>query len=95
MTGPRSARVERLPLVLLGVMTVLCFGGPFGILWVLKGGAAEGWPPDRPVEWVALVGSCALVAGLMVVLLVMNLRATKAIRAERQSRAEERSRAAP
>ena len=95
MTRPRAARIERLPLVLLGVMTILCFGGPFGVLMVLKGGAAEGWPPDRPVEWVVLLGTCGLVAALMAVLFVMNVRTTRAIRAEARSASDEGSRAAP
>ncbi len=94
MTGPQSARVERAPLLILAVMTLLCFAGPLGVWWVLRGGKGEGWPPDRPVEWVTLIGSCSAVLILMLVLLIMNLRTTRAIQAEARSAAEERSRAA-
>ena len=90
MTTPRSSRVERGPLVILAVMSVLCFGGPFGVRWVLQGGKQEGWPPDRPVEWVALIGSCVLVLTFMLVLLKINLRLAKTIRD-----AADRPRAAP
>lgn len=94
MTSRRSARVERLPLLILAVMTLLCFAGPLGVWWVLLGGRAEGWPPDRPVEWVALIASCGVVLAMMMVLLFMNLRTTKAIQAEARSASDERSRAA-
>lgn len=82
MSGSTSSKVAKLPLILLGVMTLLSFGGPFLLLFVLEGGAKPGWPPDRPVEWWTLVGICGLVAGLMVVLLVLNLRVRKSIRLE-------------
>ena len=51
-----SARqpLPRLPYVLLGAMTFASFGGPFVILVVVRGGSSARWPPDRPVEWVAI-----------------------------------------
>ena len=94
MSGPRAARVERLPLLILAVMTLLCFAGPLGVWWVLQGGKSEGWPPDRPVEWISLIGSSGVVLAMMIVLLSMNLRTTKAIQAEARSASEARSRAA-
>jgi hypothetical protein len=39
------------PLLLLGLLTIAAFGGPIAIYWTIRGGAARGWPPDRPVEW--------------------------------------------
>ena len=42
-------------LCLLLAMTLVSFGGPFVILVVLRGGTSAEWPPDRPVEWVAVV----------------------------------------
>jgi hypothetical protein len=46
--------LPRLPYVLLGAMTFASFGGPFVILAVVRGGASETWPPDRPVEWITI-----------------------------------------
>ena len=45
-------RPSRLPMVLLGLMTLVSFGGPVLIAVLLWGGARSGWPPDRPVEWI-------------------------------------------
>lgn len=47
-------RPSRLPLVLLGLMTLVSFGGPVLIAVLLWGGSRSGWPPDRPVEWVGV-----------------------------------------
>ena len=47
-------RVPRLPYVLLGALTLASFGGPLVILLVVRGGASELWPPDRPVEWITI-----------------------------------------
>ncbi len=54
------------PLVMLGLLSVAAFAGPFLIFLTIRGGEHEAWPPDRPVEWVTLLGVSALVAGLMV-----------------------------
>ncbi len=43
---------SRAAYILLGLMTVLCFGGPFLIAVLLWGGERSGWPPDRPIEWI-------------------------------------------
>lgn len=64
MTAP-GGKPPVLPLVLLGLMSVACFAGPFLIVLVLRGGRSEGWPPDRPVEWATFVGVTASVAVLM------------------------------
>jgi hypothetical protein len=74
MSPSTGSHVQRLPLVIFAVMSILCFGGPFGVGWVLQGGQLKAWPPDRPVEWVALIGSCLLVALFMLVLLRLNLK---------------------
>lgn len=69
--------IRKLPLVLLGFMTILAFLGPFAIWAVLRGGAHEQWPPDRPVEWITFVSTVGLVAALMVAcvgLAVVNRR---------------------
>ena len=86
MTAPNPIPPSRLPMVLFGVMTVMCFGGPFGLMWILRGGTEPAWPPDRPVEWVALIGMSAIVATLMVILLVMNLRLNASIKAAKNAR---------
>ncbi len=74
-----SARPSRLPLVLLGAMTILTFGGPLVFGYVLRGGASPAWPPDRPVEWATLLGISAMVAALMIACLSLALvnRGTK------------------
>ena len=53
------------PLVLLGLLSVATFAGPFGIYWILRGGERPEWPPDRAVEWVALCGVTSMVVGLL------------------------------
>ena len=82
MTDPASKTVKRLPLVMLGVMSIAAFGGPFLVRTVLAGGSNRQWPPDRPIEWYVLIGTCSLVAAMMVLLLVMNLRLNREIRRE-------------
>lgn len=74
--GRKDAATDRppvLPLVLLGVLTVVSLGGPFGIVVALRGGGHAGWPPDRPVEWVVFVGVCAAVVALMAACLTSGL----------------------
>jgi hypothetical protein len=66
-------RVSRLPLVLLGAMTALTFGGPIAIGRVLRGGASPVWPPDRRVEWVMLLGVSGAVVVLMGACLSLSL----------------------
>ena len=60
-----SRGLSKAPLILLGVLTVAAFAGPFGILWVLRGGASPIWPPDRAVEWVTFAGTVGLVVVLV------------------------------
>ncbi len=57
--------LPRWPLVLLGVMTLLSFGGPVVIGLILRGGGSATWPPDRPIEWAVLFVISGLVAALM------------------------------
>jgi len=51
MSRPQSPAPPRLPLVLLGLMTVASMAGPFAIFLAIRGGRSPDWPPDRPVEW--------------------------------------------
>ena len=66
-------RLARLPFFLLGTMTILTFGGPLAIGYVLRGGASPAWPPDRPVEWATLLGISGMVAALMIACLSLAL----------------------
>jgi hypothetical protein len=59
-------RPPRLPIILLGAMTILTFGGPLAFGFVLQGGASPAWPPDRPIEWATLLGISGMVAALMI-----------------------------
>ncbi len=56
-----APKVLRRAYALLALLSVGCFGGPFLIGSTLRGGDHRGWPPDRPVEWVAAVGVSATV----------------------------------
>jgi hypothetical protein len=47
-------------------MTVASFAGPFVMLLVVRGGPSEGWPPDRPVEWVTIALVLILTLALFV-----------------------------
>lgn len=63
--SPRSVGPPKAPLILLGLLTVVAFAGPFAIVWVLRGGASPIWPPDRAVEWVMFGGTVGLVVVLL------------------------------
>ena len=67
MSRPALPPTPRLPWVVLGVMTLLTLGGPVAIGVVLRGGPRATWPPDRPVEWVAVLGISGMVLALMAV----------------------------
>jgi hypothetical protein len=70
----RPAPPPRWPLALLGLLTVLAFGGPFVIALVLGGGRRASWPPDRAVEWWTFGLVCGAVAVLMGACLALALR---------------------
>ena len=65
--SPRAGHqpTPRGPFFLLGVMTLLTLGGPLLIVISLRGGTHRRWPPDRPIEWITVVG---VVVGFVVVL---------------------------
>ena len=50
----RIPPLPRLPNALLGMLTVVCFGGPLVLWLVVRGGSSGEWPPDRVVEWLVL-----------------------------------------
>ena len=64
--------LPRLPYVLLGAMTLVSFVGPFVILGALWGGASSKWPPDRPVEWVAVIGVFGMAIALFLACVSMG-----------------------
>ncbi len=49
-----AAPLPRFPYVLLAALTIVSFGGPFVIVAFIRGGEKPGWPPDRPIEWIAV-----------------------------------------
>ncbi len=65
--------IPRGPLVLLGLMTLVTFLGPLAIWLTLRGGSRAEFPPDRPVEWVVLIGTVGAAAVLMVACLAVGL----------------------
>jgi hypothetical protein len=78
-------------LVMLSLMTLATLGGPLAFGLALRGGPSPVWPPDRPIEWVALLGSAAVVLGLMtatISLSVAQQRAEARARAERSKTGE-------
>jgi hypothetical protein len=72
-TGVPASRPPVLPLVLLGLMTLATFAGPFVIGVVLRGGESKGWPPDRPVEWLTFFGITGAVVALLAACLTVGL----------------------
>ncbi len=61
-----TPRLARLPLILLGMLTVGTFAGPVAMLLVVRGGPSGEWPPDRPVEWVVIAAILTSVIALFV-----------------------------
>ena len=70
MSRPRGMRA---PFVLLGLMTMASFGGPFAIVAAIRGGTSPDWPPDRAIEWWAFGLTTGLVAVLMTACLAIGL----------------------
>ena len=58
---------------MFGAMTLASFGGPALIGVILWGGASPDWPPDRPIEWITVIGTGLVVFGLMVGIVVVGL----------------------
>ena len=88
MSAPRPP-VPRGPLILLALMTLVTFLGPLVIWLTLRGGRHRDFPPDRPIEWIALVGIIAAATILMIACLavgVANHRAYLRARAEKDAR---------
>ena len=78
MTAPGDpAGPPKLPLVLLGLLTVATTAGPFVILAAVRGGPLPEWPPDRPVEWWAFAVVTVLVVGLLAACVTTGLWAGK------------------
>jgi hypothetical protein len=59
--------------ILLGMMSLVCFGGPFALALLLSGGERSGWPPDRTVEWVGAIGLLVLFTILFAACLTIRL----------------------
>jgi hypothetical protein len=57
--------LPKLPLVMLGLMSVVTFGGPLAILFVVRGGERPDWPPDRAIEWWTFWLTIVLAIGFM------------------------------
>ena len=71
MSNPDSPRkavpppLPKLPYVLLGLLSLLTFAGPFVIIVAVRGGKSPHWPPDRAVEWWTFILICLSVVVLM------------------------------
>jgi hypothetical protein len=68
-----TPKIPRWPFVLLGAMTILTFGGPVLIGYVLKGGPSPKWPPDRTIEWVTFLGISGSVVLMMLACLALGM----------------------
>ena len=66
MTTKSDAPLPRTPYILLIALSVVCFGGPFAMLGVIRGGQSAGWPPDRPIEWLTMAVVLVLFLALFV-----------------------------
>ena len=80
MTEPTAGRrgvtptnVSQAAYVLLGMMSLVSFGGPFALALLLHGGERSGWPPDRAVEWVGTIGLFVVFAILFTACLTVRL----------------------
>lgn len=80
-----SKTTVRLAYALFFLMTLTSFGGPFLFGSILRGGASPDWPPDRPVEWVALAGTGGLVVALLLALTALGLVNMKEMTAAREA----------
>jgi hypothetical protein len=77
-------RLTKQALGLLAMMTCAAFGGPIGFGMILRGGPRSSWPPDRPVEWAALVGISGIVLALMVLSVAVAISNQRAARRARE-----------
>ena len=69
--------LPKLPLVMLGALTLVSFGGPLVMLLMIRGGERSTWPPDRAVEWGTIWVAIGLVVGLMAAAIITALRSRK------------------
>jgi len=83
-----TPKPHRLPFAILGAMTTLTFGGPLVIGYVLRGGPSSNWPPDRPIEWVTLLGISGMVVLMMLACVPLALANHKAMSRKAQSKPE-------
>jgi hypothetical protein len=51
---------------LLIALSVVSVGGPFVMMGVIWGGQSDGWPPDRPIEWLTMAVVLVLFFALFV-----------------------------
>ncbi len=65
--------LPRLPYVLLIALSIVSFGGPFAIFLAVRGGESATWPPDRPIEWAAVIVVLALFLVLFVACVTIRL----------------------
>jgi hypothetical protein len=68
-----AAPLPRLPYVLLILMSIVSFGGPFAIFAALRGGENPGWPPDRLLEWAVIAVVMVLFLSLFVACVSIRL----------------------
>jgi hypothetical protein len=85
-----TRKPSRLPFLILGAMTLLTFGGPVLIGYVLQGGSSPKWPPDRPVEWATFFVISGMVVLMMLACVPLALLNHKAMarKAEANSKSE-------
>ena len=83
-----TRRTLRLAYFLFGLLTINTFVSPFLLKMIVDRGEHPGWPPDRPVEWVAFVGVVGTTVVILVALLRILLVTLKASRNDSQHQAE-------
>jgi len=71
--GVSPSNTSQAAYILLGLMSLVCFGGPFALALLLSGGERSGWPPDRTVEWAGTIGLLAVFTILFVACLTIRL----------------------
>jgi hypothetical protein len=75
-----TRRTLRLAYFLFGLLTINTFVSPFLLKLILNRGDHPGWPPDRPVEWVAFWGVVGSSFFILVALLRIWFASLKTLR---------------
>jgi hypothetical protein len=86
-----TRRTLRLAYFLFGLLTINTFVAPFLLKQIVDRGEHAGWPPDRPVEWVAfcgVVGTTLVILVALLRILFVSLKASRSVERRQSERGE-------